>query len=48
MVGDDGEEEDNDDDDALSLSFLLVVGGALMTLIPKALVRVFVNDLDCL
>jgi hypothetical protein len=36
MAGDDGEEEDLFDD--LSLFFLLVVGGALMTLIPKDLV----------
>jgi hypothetical protein len=45
-VDDDGEEEDDDDD--LSLSFLLVAGGALTTLIPKALARVPVNDFDCL
>jgi hypothetical protein len=39
MEGDDDEDEDSDGDD-LSLSFLLVAGGALMTLIPKALVPV--------
>ena len=46
MVGDAGEEEEDFDD--LSLSFLLVAGGALMTLIPKALDPVPVSDLNCL
>jgi hypothetical protein len=40
----DGEGDDGEDDD-LSLTFLLVAGGALTTLIPKALPM---GDLDCL
>jgi hypothetical protein len=44
-----GAEGGDAEDGMVSCSFLLVTGvGALMTLIPKALVRVSANDFDCL